>query len=75
MRRLLRFRPRRKRHWLGLVLLVLVGLALAGLVGHAAPVFCAFHGWRLVHDLRRHHPLWSTYQLWRAVHDCSEVAR
>ena len=36
-------------------------------------VLCGFHGWRVLEDLRHHHPGWSMFQLWRAAHHCGRV--
>jgi hypothetical protein len=34
---------------------------------------CAFHVWRLHHDLSTHHNLFAAFQAWRSVHNCSRV--
>jgi len=36
--------------------------------GYAAA--CAFHVWRLHHDLHTHHNVFAAFQAWRTIHNC-----
>jgi len=35
---------------------------------------CAYHGLKIEQQIRRHHPLWTSYHVWRAVHSCHRAA-
>lgn len=54
-----------------LVLVAVLGTVGHLLTGHGSAGWCAFHGWRALHNLERGHPGWTVYQTWKAVHACT----
>lgn len=77
-----------RRRKVAIALVAVVGvLAIAGAFHQGYPgrilagrstgskVSCAWHGWRAIHNLRRHHPLWTSYHVWRASSTCARAIR